>query len=188
MPLAHTLDILVTTLQRKGIAMGPHLRAGLSRAKLQAVLAPLGLTPPAEVYELYAWHDGVDGVHAPELLFGENQFLSFRNALQEYQALMKHYGQVASSIQIAQCFPFAGFQGSTWAVYCDPNLVDGLQHPVLEIYHGISIAFENLEHMVQTVDEWFVAGIYDTEPVNEALRSAIRQRLNPRTPCRTSTL
>lgn len=168
--------------------MRPHLRPGLSRADVQAALSSLGLIPPEELYELYEWHDGVDVLNTPELLFGEYQFLPLNDAVQEYQEIIKHYSQIVSSINLAQCFPFASFQGANCTIYCEPTLVDGLQHPVIEIYHGIGVLFENIERMTQTVAEWFASGIYDSEPVNDALRATIRQRLNPRVPYRSVTL
>jgi len=188
MPLAHELDDLVTTLQHNGFTMYPHLYPGVSQAQLQTALAPMGLKPPPELYELYAWHDGVDDEQAPIMLFGEHQFLPLTDVLQEYHELMQHYGHLPSAISLAQCLPFAGFQGSTLSLYCEPSPVLGLRYPVIEIYHDISIAFENLKRMVQTVNAWFASGVYDTEPVNEVLYAEIRQRINPRLPSKPRTL
>jgi hypothetical protein len=188
MSLAHELDNLVTTLQHKGFTMHPHLYPGLSQAQIQTALASFGLTPPPELYELYAWHDGIDDEHAPIMLFGEHQFLPLADVFHEYQQLMQHYGHLTSGISISQCLPFAGFQGSTLSLYCESSPILGLHHPVIEIYHDISIAFENVDRMIQTVNMWFASGVYDTEPVNEVLYAEIRQRINPRLPNKPGTL
>ncbi|MEM8529740.1 MAG: hypothetical protein AAGF95_02800 [Chloroflexota bacterium] len=156
------------------------------QGQLQAALALLGVIPPPGLNELYTWYDGVDGAQAPEFLFGEQQFLSLDEALQEYQHIQNYYS--SSLVNMAQCFPFAGFQGSIGVVYGDTTPIEGLHHPVLEIYHGISIAFENLDRMVETVNEWFRMGGYDTEPVDEILRLTIRQCLNPQLPAKASLL
>ena len=59
---------------------------------------------------------------------------------------------------------------------------------MIEIYHGLGVLFENIDRMAQTVAEWFASGIYDNEPVDDALRAAIRQKLNPRIVYRSVTL
>lgn len=188
MSISQSLEKLVDVLENKGISLRPYLQSGLSRADVQAALNPLSLTPPEDLYELYEWSNGVDILNTPELLFGEYQFLPLSDAVQEYEELIKHYSQVTSSISLAQCFPFASFQGSNCTIYCEPKPIEGLQHPVIEIYHGVGILFESIDRMAQTVAEWFSLGIYDTQPVDDVLRAAIRQRLNPRIPYRSVTL
>ena len=188
MSLAQSLENLVSILENKGISIRPHLRPSLSRENVQALLNSFGVVPPEELYALYEWHDGIDVLNTPELLFGEYQFLSLNDAIQEYQEILKHYSQTSPLINLAQCFPFASFQGANCTIYCDSSLVDGLQHPVIEIFHGIAPLFENIDRMALTVAEWFASGIYDSEPVNDTLRTAIRQRLNPHIPYRSVSL
>ena len=175
-------------MQRKGIRIHPHLRPGLSTTQVQTAISRLGFMPPPELIELYAWHDGVDDTHAPEMLFGEQQFLPLSEAFNEYHELLRHYDQNTTAINLAACFPFAGFQGSVLALYCLPTTLMTLQHPIIEIYHSIFVAFETLDQMAQTVDAWFAAGVYDARPVDDARRLTIRKRLNPRLPNRTETL
>lgn len=188
MPLTQVLEQLVDTLEGKGLSIRPYLRPGLSRPNLEVVLESRGLKPPEELYQLYEWHDGIDGMAAPELLFGEHQFLPFEEAVQLYADLQRYYGQVVSAVDVTKCFPFASFQGAHTALLCAPDLVEGLQHPVFDISEGIGVAFEDLERMAQTVSEWFSSGLYDSEPVDNALRLAIWKRLNPQIRYRTTTL
>lgn len=188
MTLKNSGESLINTLEGKAVSIRPHLLPGIPRTSVQAALNSLGLVPPNELYELYEWHNGVDIVNAPCLLFGEHQFLTLADAIREHQELTHYYGQITSSLNIDQCFPIAGFEGSMLAVYCEPVPVQGLQNPVIEIYHGISAAFESIDTMMKTVEEWFSSGIYDTEPVDDDRRFAIRQRFNPRLPYRSYSL
>lgn len=189
MTVIQSLEKLVDTLENKGISIRSCLRPGLSKLDVQMALSLKGLTPPEELYALYEWHDGIDdGLNMPVQLFGEHQFLPLNDAVQEYSEMIKYYSSVSSSINIAQCFPFATFQGDNCTIYCENTTVDGLLHPVINIYHGIAILYENIDRMAQTVAEWFASGIYDSEPVNEIQQAAIRRRLNPGIPYRSVTL
>lgn len=188
MTIARDLDKLVTTLQAKGVLIRPYLQPGLSRSSIQSALSSIKINPTDDLYQLYEWHNGVDLLNTPVLLFGEHQFLPLSDAIQEHYELITYYSQVPSLINVSQCFPVASFQGSTWNVYCDSNSIDGLLCPIVEIYHGISIVFENIKLMAQTVNEWFLAGVYDSDPANDNLRFAIRRRMNPRIPYRTTSL
>jgi hypothetical protein len=189
MTVIQSLEKLVDTIENKGISIRSYLRPGLSRLDVQTALSSLNLTPPEELYTLYEWHDGVDnGFNAPIQLFGEHQFLPLNDAVQEYREIITYYSSLPSSINIAQCFPFASFQGDNCTIYCENAPVDDLMHPVINIYHGIAILYEDIDRMAQTVAEWFASGIYDSEPVNEIQQAAIRRRLNPRIPYRSVTL
>lgn len=180
MTTTQSLEYLVTTLEYKGMSIKSHLRPAVPREQIQIMMRRIGLTPPGELYDLYTWHDGIDDLNASTLLFGEHQFLSLHSAIEEYQEYSTHYDPTGLPIDLAQCFPFASFQGSYLTIYCDPRMVDGLVHPIIEVYHDIGSVFETINSMAQTVAAWYAAGVYDREPVNEELRMAIRQHLNPR--------
>lgn len=186
MALTQSLEKLVHVLEKKGIPMRQRLQPGLTKADVQAALAPLGLTPPEELYELYEWRDGVADWDTPSpMLFGETHFLPLKDAIAEYQDFRQYFvGEDFEdlSIDLDKCFPFAFFMGYRSTIYCDPTLVLGFQHPVIGIYHDFAVSFENIERMAQTATEWFVAGVYDKNPVDDELKWAIRQKLNPRIP------
>jgi len=190
MLLVEALERLVDIFENRGVPMRQHLRPGLSRADVQTALSPLGLTPPEELYQLYEWHDGIDVVNAPDMLFAEQQFIPLSEAIQEYADLLKYYGEVPTSIDLSQCFPIASFEGDYSTIYCDTTLVEGLQCPIIGIYHGIAVIYENIERMAQTVAEWLISGIYDNDdaPVDDDRRYAIRERLNSRIPERNTSL
>ena len=177
--ISETLEKIANIFEGKGVPMRQHLRPGLSRAEIQAALAPLGLVPPEELYELYEWHDGVDDYYEPGLLLGEHQFIPLKDAIYEYHETLKYYED--PSLNLAKCFPVAFFMGSSYNVYCDPVLFEGLQYPVIRIFEGIGVEFENLTLMAQTVLAWFEADIYDGDgPADDKLMYGIRGKLNPR--------
>jgi hypothetical protein len=187
MALAQSLEVLIDILEDRGHSIRSRLQPGLPRVDIQAALSPLGLKPPEELIELYEWHNGVDDeITVAIQLFGEHQFISLDYAIEEYREMIKHYS--SKSIAVTQCFPFSRFQGDVCAIYCDDAVVEGLLHPVINIYHGIYIQYENIEGMAQTAIEWFASGIYDVEPVDDVRHAAIRQTMNPRIPYRSTSL
>lgn len=187
MSLTQSLEKLVDIWESKGVPMRQHLRPGLTRVEIQAALTPLGLNPPEELYELYEWHDGVDDYYKPALMFGEHQFIPLNDAIKELQGTIEYYipamgDEYDASPDLAKCLPFGFFDGSSYGVYCDPALVEGLQYPVIRIFEGDEVEFENLNLMAETVLEWFRCGVYgnDNSVDDDELRWAIREKLNPR--------
>ena len=65
-------------------------------------------------------------------------------------------------------------------VYCGPEPLDGLMHPVVNIYHGVFIQFEDLEAAARTARAWFENGVHESN--DEDLTHDITRRLNPRVP------
>ncbi len=180
MSLIESLEKLVDTHENRGVAMRQHIRPGLSRAEVQTALSALGLTPPEELYQLYEWHDGIDTLNAPKKLFMQHQFVPLNEAIQWYKDLLEYYDDGTDTIELRQCFPFAFFEGDYCTIYCDAALIEGLQYPIINIYAGIGVIYENIDLMAQTVTEWLVSGIFDSvTPVDADLLYAVRKRLNP---------
>jgi|SRR4051812_26975483 hypothetical protein len=187
MALASTLDRLVGTLESRGHFVRSSLRPGLSVSTITAAFAPTGLTPPSELIELYQWHDGYDVEQAEVPLFGEHSFFSLQDAVRTYHRIVENYADPSALVDVSLCFPVAGLDGSYDTLYCYEKPFEGLTYPIIGIFYGISIEFENLEAMVLTAIEWAVNGVFDNYPVNETQIRAIKQRLNPRIPYRNST-
>jgi hypothetical protein len=187
MSLIHALERLVTIFEPREPTVRQALRPGLTHSAIEAILAPLPLTFPTELFDLYQWHDGVDTGCTAELMLGEQTLLPLDEAVYEYHTIIRYYANLTSPLDRARCFPFAAFQGSYLALYCHEQPFEGLVHPVIGIYEDVSIAFENLEAMAQTAIAWFEGGVYDTEPVDEQLRKAIWQQYNARVPVRATT-
>jgi hypothetical protein len=187
MSLIHTLERLVGILERRDPTVRHALRSGLPHSVIEATLAPLPLSPPSELFDLYQWHDGIDTSRTAELMLGEHTLLPLDEAVHEYHAIVHYYANPTSPLDRVYCFPFAAFQGSYLALYCHDQPFEGLVHPIIGIFEDVSIAFENLEAMAQTAIAWFDGGIYDTEPVDELLRKAIWWQYNSRIPVRATT-
>jgi hypothetical protein len=187
MSFIHTLEALVSILERRDPTVRHALRPGLPRSAIEAVLAPLPLAPPAELFDVDHWHDGIDTSYTTELILGEHTLLPLSEAVDEYHAIVHYYPNPTSSLDRGRCFPFAAFQGSYLALYCDKRPFEGLVHPVIGIFEDVSIAFENLDAMVHTAIAWFEGGVYDAEPIDEQLRKVIWRQYNSRVPVRTTT-
>ena len=159
MALLHLLDRLVNVFAEQQLDMRPHLRPGLVRDEVHAVLQSIGLTPPEELYELYAWHDGVDSedTSVPTFLFEEHQFMPLREAAQEYHEVLTYYENDLNPFSLLPCFPFASFQGSVLAIYCSETPLYGLQHPIVNVYYGVAIQYESLSRLIETATEIFAS-------------------------------
>jgi hypothetical protein len=58
--VTEALEAMVAEHDRIGSPLRSRLGPGLPRARVEAALAPLGLTAPEELIELHAWHEIVD--------------------------------------------------------------------------------------------------------------------------------
>lgn len=84
--LRRLLGGLETEWSRQGAAIVERLRPGLSTTQLDDVSAELGFPLPAEIRELWAWHDGTDQRH-PRVNIGPGgyEFHSTEDVLREYR-------------------------------------------------------------------------------------------------------
>lgn len=190
MALIQNLEQLIDVIEQRNMSIRPYLRPGLLQSDIETALTSLGLEPPPELLALYQWHDGINIERTRDivLIFGEETFLPLIDAVNAYHDLVESYSDVRSELDLSRCFPFAAHDAELLAVYCSEIPFDGLYHPIVHIFQDISIGFENLEAMVQTVIAWFVHGVYDSSPVNEALHKSIWQKLNPNIIPRDTTL
>ena len=78
MPVTELLDELRLAFIERGVDVDSHLKPGLSREEILARTAPLGLEPPDDLVELYAWRNGQDeeADMSPHALgFRDNKFV-----------------------------------------------------------------------------------------------------------------
>ncbi len=171
MAFTQALDSLVTTIECQGGSLRPWLQPGLPREAIQARLTAVGLAAPPVVYELYHWHNGMHEAGATPL-FDEHYFLPLDAALDEYAALVPAYTphQQLFALDFTACLPFASFMGSYYVVYCHPQPVQGVLHPVVRIFEGVDLAFTNLPTMVQTMTQWYTSGAYQFTTHDAALK------------------
>jgi hypothetical protein len=173
----------VLTLEDRGFTIRDHLYPGLSRDEIDVLLRDIPLTFPEAFYELYQWHNGQDTTQRNGFLFAEYLFLPLQEAVAEYHEIVKYYDDPEIPFRVRSCFPFAWFDGDAITVYCQDELFYGLDHPIINIFHGIGIGYENIERFIRTTKEWYACGLFDDDmyPVDDK-RYAIRDQINPRVP------
>jgi hypothetical protein len=188
MTIIATLEQIVEELERRGHTVRASLQPGATHTSIADVFEPLGLTPAPDLVTLYQWHNGMDRAHASAPLFGEHYFFPLHTAVRAYHRIVGYYADPEALIDLTHCFPIAGYSGDYYAVYCDASPYSGLLHPIIQVFQGISISFENLSTMAQTALAWATSGVYEPDSANEARISAIQRQYNPRIPYRTTTL
>jgi hypothetical protein len=132
---------------------------------------------------LYTWRNGEDE-QCTTSLFDEHHFLPLEVAIQEYNSLVSLYSEPDEDIEIDfnDVFPFAMFMGSYYAIYCGRNQLRGLQYPILRIFQGVELWFNNMETMIQTIDNWHAHGAYYQKTLDAGLKKHIWSNLNPNLP------
>jgi hypothetical protein len=98
--LTAALEGLEQAWLRNGMPHTNWLAAGLEATEVEAALAPVGLTPPAEILEWFGWHNGTiwsptEGDVVPGLGMGRFAPLSLIQALEERSMMM----EVAASLE-----------------------------------------------------------------------------------------
>lgn len=181
MILAQQLERLVQELEDRGWKINTCLRPGLDSTQIYGKLASLGLRSiPTALRELYQWHDGTpEDCDIP--LFDEHYFLALDDAIDEYSQTLSVYRQFAplENFEYEQCFPFANFMGSSYAIYCSDQSLQNFVHPIIRVFQGVDVSFMSLEMMVETIIEWYVSGAYNMQPLDEQRTKQIWRTLNP---------
>jgi hypothetical protein len=177
--LVEALDRLVSEHRRIGSPMPDFLVPGIHPDDVRARLGDLGLKPPEEVVELFAWHNGSDdsafldsgaGLGYPrpfdDVFFGtlDEAIAFYGDCLKIDRNVVATYGDPAAAIWRLSWFPpFSGGLPS-YGIECDPTVpsagmvfepqwhppIEGSEHP----------RFRNLTHLVQSVVRRFEAGGY----------------------------
>ncbi len=79
------LDRVLTALTQHGSPVVEHLQPGLSRQEIEAHMESFSFQLPAEVYELYQWHNGSGDLYSfDHMFFPSFIFLSLEAALEHY--------------------------------------------------------------------------------------------------------
>jgi len=188
MSLVPALEQLIGAIELRGTQLRPLLKPGLSRVETEQILLPLRFVPPPELIELYQWHNGMERNYSEIKMFGEHDFLPLEDAVAVYDEIVKNYIDGQPQIDLSLCLPVAAHPPSSIAMYCSDSPFDELLHPMVGIFYGIWIAFEDLETMVNTSIAWFEEGIYDQSTIDQDRQKSIWRRLNPRIPERDTTL
>ena len=197
--LTDALDALMAEHRRKGSPVPDYLRAGQAVDRVRAqIVATVGVDPPANLVDLFAWHDGIDN-EAWERddaatgfgrLFGDTHFAPLADAVLEYRERIEGdvtaalYSPPGAAIQTWRPTWFPAFcQGwDTYAVECDPvsenrgRVYDPAWEPPVGAYPAPR--FRDLAHLVESAIRRFKAGGYSWDPTSRFLEER-REVLEP---------
>ena len=114
MTITELLDDLRAAFSERGRHVDRHLQPGLPAEELLRRTGSLGLTPPEDVIELYAWRDGqgADAEMSPDAFrFRDNTFVDVAGSLREYPLIQEHHAPEPDSIpycfELRETFPIA---------------------------------------------------------------------------------
>src|SRR5262245_6372137 len=176
--LVAALDRLLEEHRRIGSPLERFLFPGVDPEAARATLRGLGLDPPAELVELYAWRDGGDedayrdsgaGVGYPRL-FDNVFFGPLSRAVDTYREYLEIDRNVVATVgdPAAATWPviwFPPFSGGTpvFAVDCTGGATRGALyqvnwHPPIE--EPVRRRFRDLAHLLESVVRRFQAGGY----------------------------
>jgi hypothetical protein len=196
--LTDALDELMAHHRRIGSPVPDYLRAGQPEDRVRAqIVATVGADPPADLVDVFVWHDGIDN-EAWERddaatgfgrLFGDTHFAPLADAIREYRERIEGdettalYSPPGTAIQTWRptWFPFC--QGwDTYAVECDPDspdrgrVYDPSWEPPADVYPAPR--FRDLVHLVESAIRRFKAGGYSWDPTTRFLEER-REVLEP---------
>jgi cell wall assembly regulator SMI1 len=85
--------------QRQGVPLLEHLRPGLPRSEIDALIAPLGLRLPVEARTWWGWHDGArtNGPSVRRTIGAGFEYLPLAEAVEQYRLCREASEQVAST-------------------------------------------------------------------------------------------
>ncbi|MCU0526858.1 MAG: hypothetical protein MUF72_18775 [Elainella sp. Prado103] len=161
-----------------------HFLPGLSREYLQEKVSQYSFYFPAELIDLYAWHNGTN--EQDFLIFRDMAWLSFENSVSEYELNLEYFWSVFNSSDInlepARMFPFAGFEGfCLYLSYPGQAMCPNLGLPIIATGKGVlDPYFTSLDSMLDTVEEWFTVGQHSEYgcTVEETLERQIWRKYN----------
>jgi hypothetical protein len=170
-----SLESLRVAYEAKGQSVSKSLLPPLSEEALRSQCAWFPAPLPPEIVALYAWRNGqAKGAWEEEnpFWFRDCGFLNIHLAQLEYKSMMASYGKpefAVPQIDLATCFPFAGFNGGWYVFPCAGQRFDKrLAFPIVSVFQGVDIFYYSLESMVETCVDWVShagdqPGLKDTE-------------------------
>lgn len=186
--LTTALDDLIDRHRRLGSIVPDFLRPGRDPAEIRAAIEALGVDPPDELVELFAWHDGLDaerwprspGVAGYPRLWGDVFFDSLDGSIEARETYLEidrvaretqlsAYGSAGDDTWHPGWFPaFAGGSSETYAVDCRDAPTRGSAFEVT--WHPGPFGdpplarFRSLSAMIRAIVRRFDAGVYAWDP------------------------
>lgn len=145
MSITDKLRTLVETITDLGVPINSVLQPGVDRSYIDRMCTGIGIQPIPDYIDLYTWHNGsqVGRNHFP--LFADHTFISLEAAIGYRNNLLLYPFKVLRDVLV-----FTRENGAYLGVYCKPDLICGLQHPVFEIDMDVCIRYENMSAMLDT--------------------------------------
>jgi cell wall assembly regulator SMI1 len=197
--LTEALDELMAQHRRIGSPVPGYLRPGLPADDVRRrIVATLGLDPPADVIDPFAWHDGIDeeawrrdgaGTGFARL-FGDAYLAPLADAIRHYRERIEtdettaRYSMPGEALQTwkPSWFPVFSEGWETYGVECDPGSPNrGLVYdPSWDPPAGVGPGprFRNLQHLLESVVRRFQAGGYEWNAETRFL-DELREILEP---------
>jgi hypothetical protein len=182
--LVDALERLMIEHRRVGSPLPDFLLPGLDSTAIRKRIAPLGLEPPDEAVELFAWHDGLDNKRYLSTgagigygrLFDDVFFGTLDDAIEYYGKCLEidrgtaMFDEEAEPTWRLSWFPPFSAGLPTYGIECDAAspargmIFEPWWHPPVE--DPITPRFRSLTHLVQSVVRRFEADGYwwDPEP------------------------
>ncbi|MCA0354745.1 MAG: SMI1/KNR4 family protein [Chloroflexi bacterium] len=158
--MAQTLTIqnLLQAIAHYTVQVDPDLLTDLQpgySAEQIAEIIPFRL--PAEILELYAWHNGTD-IISHKNLFYYHHFLSVEDAYQIYQDLMQTNREIEFEAYEPFLFPLFDFEGEYYMVQMDENRDD--YGSIWFCFHSSGQVYDSLSTMLAAIEECYAVGAY----------------------------
>jgi cell wall assembly regulator SMI1 len=173
MAIGPALDALLDTLIRLDAPLARWLARGIDRAEIDARLGDLSLGLADEVYDYFAWRNGLRTTRDADYeLFPGFAMLSFEEALADYRMLLataariaERAGVPATTLWNERWFPLFRDAGGDYHVTL--SVPDGA--PTAPIYmvvredpESAHLTYDNLTSLILTVADCFRTGAFQT--------------------------
>ena len=194
MTLAVSLDALVAEHDRIGSPLRESLGPGAPRAEIAAAVGRLGLSPPAELLDLFAWRDVRDGSGGDVRVdwFWPAGPFRLGDAVDQYRQAIEIGGATPAEVEEADrkrdpgistftgfwrtdWFPILGGSPETYAIECRLDGARGARAPIWRVnwhpdadFQTVQVA-SSLTGFVDRVLELFRAGAYAWDPHSRAI-------------------
>jgi len=192
--LSDALETLIAEHLRIGSPVPAYLRPGQHADNVRKQIAALvGVDPPADAFDLFTWHDGIDNERWEKdgagtgfaRLFGDTHFAPIADAVKEYRDRIETdrrtaeyaIGGEAPQTWKPSWFPVFCGGWDTYGIECDPNNPDlgRIYDPAWDPPPGVRPGprFRSLLHLVQSATRRFEAGGYSWDPATRFLEEQL---------------
>jgi len=172
------LDRIVAIRRDKGSASDFPLNPGLTRNQIAELTKGLRFKFPEELVQLYLWRNGSPADSQSAALFRDQRFLPLAEAVDHYRQMLTYYPfdvwslDRIGKVDLRDCFPFAGLDGSAWAVNSGGEFSG--YHPVISVFEGVELFFWSFDHMLDTVLDWCAQGDHSADGVTLTREQELR--------------